>query len=341
MGPAAGAGIIVRRLPAAGRGGPARRRGLVIGLRAGPVDPAQRQRYLTMEPTHEFPAPGSIGLDNSHNVIETLVYAPSVESEVVQVELSPVRLIAGTPRTSGRLMDEDFTAPFGDIHSSAAQITTRRMLSTGNPPTIRPTASQTIVVSQDQLAQLRLQYEAAELMATIAEAEERTALARKSAQRWDTETRAKARRSASSSVSPRASSQTPTWALPSGTRRPVQLPHASARLASTVPPDGALHHQPRWRLCFSCFNSSSAGTQQRGRNAKNARQQCGRNALSVPPQLGRPVWKHDCTRLRLPPKQRLLSGILDPRGCQGVSPVRGEGGWGCLYPGADSLVGYA
>ena len=76
------------------------------------------------EPTHETHAPGSTELDNSHYVAETLVYASSVQPTLVQllpVHLPPPIQVIGTPRTSGRLLDEDFASfTSGDIRSSAA-----------------------------------------------------------------------------------------------------------------------------------------------------------------------------------------------------------------------------
>ena len=159
-----------------------------------------RWKTFTMDPTHETDASGSIALDNSRYVTETLVFAPSVTVQPTLVQLLPVHVlpIIGTPRTSGRLFGQDFASfTIGDICASAAQITTRQIIPEPNPATISPSSSP--AVSQEQLLQIRIQYEEAELLAKTAEAEARAALARKTAQQLDLEKRDQARWSASSS----------------------------------------------------------------------------------------------------------------------------------------------
>ena len=177
-----------------------------------------------MEPTHEIHVPTSAVLDNSHYDSETLVStnAPTVQPTFALINRphasnSPVPPF--TPSTRGRLLNEDFVDfRYGDIHASAAQITTRRITIEHSPeqPPLPPPSQET--ASQDQLLHLRSQYDAAELMAKTAEAEARTARARRTTQQLDLETRAQARRSNSSSprvfsptTSPRAGSpQTPS-----------------------------------------------------------------------------------------------------------------------------------
>ena len=147
-----------------------------MGLRAGRRG-QDRERTFIMEPTHETHAPGSTELDNSHYVTERLVYAPSVQPTLVQllpVHLPPPIQVIGTPRTSGRLLDEDFASfTFGDIRASAAQITTRRIIAEQNPAAASPLSS--AAVSQEQPIQIRVQYEVAESLAKTAEGRGRSA----------------------------------------------------------------------------------------------------------------------------------------------------------------------
>ena len=128
------------------------------------------------------------------------------------------------------MLDEDFASfTFGDIRASAAQINTRQIIAEQNPAATSPLSSP--AVSQEQLLQIRVQYEAAELLAKTAEAEARAALARKTAQLLDLETRDEARRSASSSprhYSPTASS--PRMFSPPATRHPTPTPSQQATM---------------------------------------------------------------------------------------------------------------
>ena len=195
---------------------------------AGPIENSQwnqRTRLLQV-------ATGSTELDSSRYVTETLVYAPSVQPTLVQllqVHLQQPIQVIGIPRTSGLLLDEDFASfTFGDIHASAAQITTRRIIA-------EPSLLSSPAVSQEQLLQIRVQYEEAELQAKTAEAdsEARAALARKSAQQLDLETRDQARRSASSS--PRH------YSPPATDQQPV------------IPPQHLRDRQPRIWARFCCI----------------------------------------------------------------------------------------
>ena len=87
-----------------------------------------------MELSHETHVSEPAVLDNSHYVSETLVStnAPTVQPIFALVNRSstsnsPVQSF--TPRTRGRLMDEDFgDVRYGDIRASDAQITTRRIM---------------------------------------------------------------------------------------------------------------------------------------------------------------------------------------------------------------------
>ena len=129
-----------------------------------------------------------------------------------------------SPRTSGRLLDEDCASfTFGDIRSTAAEITSRRIIAEPDPVATSPLSSQ--AVSQEQHLQIRIQYEAAESLAKTAEAEARAVLARKNAQQLDLETRDKARWYASSSplhYSPTASPK--RMFSPPATRHPTPTP---------------------------------------------------------------------------------------------------------------------
>ena len=187
-----------------------------------------------MEPTHETHTPGSTKLENSHYVTERLVYAPSVQPTLVQllqVHLPPPIQVIGTPRTSGRMLDEDFASfTLGNIRASAAQITTRRIIAEPNPAAASPLSSS--AVSQEQLLEICIQYEAAKLLAKTAEAEARAALARKTAQQLDLETRPGSPPSRlSSSNSPSHYSPTaspPRMFSPPATRHPTPTPSQQA-----------------------------------------------------------------------------------------------------------------
>ena len=145
---------------------------------------------------------------------------------------SPFKLLAhwATHKWTIAVLDEDFASfTFGDIRASAAQIITRRIIAEPNPAATSPLSSP--AVSQEQLLQIRVQYEAAELLAKTAEAEARAALARKTAQRLDLETRDQARWSASSSprhYSPTASP--PRMFSPPATRHPTPTPSQQATM---------------------------------------------------------------------------------------------------------------
>jgi hypothetical protein len=131
---------------------------------------------------------------------------------------SPVQSF--TPHTRGKLtrMNEDFgDVRYGDIRASDAQITTRRVMTAHSPELPASPSPAQEVASQDQLLQLRAQYDAAdsELLAKTAEAEARAARARKTTQNLDLETRAQALQSNSNShrASPTASSPR-AWSPP-------------------------------------------------------------------------------------------------------------------------------
>ena len=184
-----------------------------------------------MELSHETHVSDPAVLDNSHYVSETLVStnAATVQSIFAFVNRSstsnsPVQLF--TPRTRGRLMDEDFgDVRYGDIRASDAQIITTRRIKTVHSPELPASQSPSQeVASQDQLLQLRAQYDAAELLAKTAEAEARAARARKMTQQLDLETRAQALRSNSSSprASPTASSPR-AWSPPAPSQQGTDL----------------------------------------------------------------------------------------------------------------------
>ena len=111
-----------------------------------------------MEPTHETHVSEPAVLDNSHYDSEKLVStnAPTVQPIIAFVNRSstsnsPVQSF--TPRTRGRLMDEDFgDTRYGDIRTSDAQITTRRIMN-AHSPELPASASQSpaqeVAASQD------------------------------------------------------------------------------------------------------------------------------------------------------------------------------------------------
>ena len=183
-----------------------------------------------MELSHETHVSEPAVLDNSHYVSETLVStnAPTVQPIFALVNRSstsnsPVQSF--TPRTRGRLMDEDFgDVRYGDIRASDAQITTRRIMTEHSPELPASQSPTQEVASQDQLLQLRAHYDAAELLAKTAEAEARTARARKMTQQLDLERRAQALRSNSSSprTSPTASSPR-AWSPPAPAQQGTDL----------------------------------------------------------------------------------------------------------------------
>ena len=181
-----------------------------------------------MEPTHETHVAEPAVPDNSHYDSEKLVStnAPTVQSIIAFVNRSstsnsPVQSF--TPRTRGRLMDEDFgDTRYGDIRTSDAQITTRRRMTEHSPELPASQSPAQEVTSQDQLLQLRAQYDAAELLAKTAEAEARAARARKTTQQLELETRAQALLSNSSS--PRAS---PTASSPRAWSPPAPSQHGT------------------------------------------------------------------------------------------------------------------
>ena len=122
-------------------------------------------------------------------------------------------------------MDEDFgDVRYGDIRASDAQITTRRIMTAPSPELPASQSPTQEVASQDQLLQLRAQYDAAELLAKTAKAEARAARARKMTQQLDLETRAQALRSNSSSprASPTASSPR-AWSPPAPSQQGTDL----------------------------------------------------------------------------------------------------------------------
>ena len=165
-----------------------------------------------MEVPHEIHVPASAVLDNSHYVSETLVStnAPTVQPIFAlgnRLLTSNSLIQPLTPSTRGRLLNEDFVDfQYGDIHASAAQITTRRIMTEQSPQLATSPSPSHELASQGQLLQLRSQYDAAELRAKTAEADARTATARRMTQQLDLETEAPARRS--NSNSPRAFSPT-------------------------------------------------------------------------------------------------------------------------------------
>jgi hypothetical protein len=122
-------------------------------------------------------------------------------------------------------MNEDFgDVRYGDIRASAAQTTTRRIMTVHSPELAASQPPAQEVVSQGQLLQLQAQYDAVELLAKTAEAEARAARARKTTQLLDLKTRAQALRSNSSS--PRASptvSYPRVWSLPAPSQQGTDL----------------------------------------------------------------------------------------------------------------------
>ena len=88
-------------------------------------------------------------LDNSHYATETLVRASTVQPTLVQLFPVHVLPITGKPSTSGRLLDEGFASfTFGDIRTSAAQITTCRIIVEPEPATISPLSSPAVLEKQ-------------------------------------------------------------------------------------------------------------------------------------------------------------------------------------------------
>ena len=135
-----------------------------------------------MEVPHEIHVPASAVLDNSHYVSETLVStnAPTVQPIFAlgnRLLTSNSLIQPLTPSTRGRLLNEDFVDfQYGDIHASAAQITTRRIMTEQSPQLATSPSPSHELASQGQLLQLRSQSDAAELMAKTAEADARTAI---------------------------------------------------------------------------------------------------------------------------------------------------------------------
>jgi hypothetical protein len=126
-------------------------------------------------------------------------------------------------------MNEDFgDVRYGDIRASDsdAQITTRRVMTAHSPELPASPSPAQEVASQDQLLQMRAQYDAAdsELLAKTAEAEARATRARKTTQHLDLETRAQALRSNSNSprASPTASSPR-AWSPPAPSQQGTDL----------------------------------------------------------------------------------------------------------------------
>ena len=104
--------------------------GTVMGLRAGRRGAAGRtERELSQWNQRTRLMHLAQPSLTTHYVTERLVYDPFVQPTLVQllpVHLPPRIQVIGTPCTSGRLLDEDFASfEFGNIRTSAAQITTR------------------------------------------------------------------------------------------------------------------------------------------------------------------------------------------------------------------------